>query len=460
MHESGVDLEFDLIEDHQVTELKNCFTLESMPSAHFDAGSGGKSQLMDTNIRIKPDPDTMLSTSLPATSSSYLMRTNFKQQLQKEHLMQLEKAQNAIKSMSVESNAMSIPGEKSPAHNNMPTDVPPNILKVRTKLENPTSYHLKQQQKKQLKEYYNTQQRLSFRPALPLDTSNQRTFDQFNFNNVASPATSDVADSSVASNEVDSLLEDFFGQVDTVSEDLNMFGDGLPFSTTLPTNTGLMDLYAPDLCGEQTYDKTALQISASCPAKVKREAPTSPCDSQIFVKDRQKKDNHNMIERRRRYNINDRIRELGTLIPKSDSDSKQNKGTILKSSVDYIKRLLRERERFKGVDSQNKALEEKNKQLTLRVQELELILRASNIPTQLPSPTLTSNLRLSAGLNLANLLSSDKNRSGASSTMASPVQASNNNLVERSPESADEASQMSSIHSAASDDDCVIMEEE
>ena len=40
----------------------------------------------------------------------------------------------------------------------------------------------------------------------------------------------------------------------------------------------------------------------------------------------------------------------------------------MKSSVDYIKRLLRERERFKGVDSQNKALEEKNKQLTLRVQ--------------------------------------------------------------------------------------------
>ena len=38
MHESGVDLEFDLLEDHEVTELKNCFTLESMPSAHFDAG--------------------------------------------------------------------------------------------------------------------------------------------------------------------------------------------------------------------------------------------------------------------------------------------------------------------------------------------------------------------------------------------------------------------------------------
>ena len=88
-------------------------------------------QLMDTNIKIKPDPDAMMSSSLPASSGSFLMRTNFKQQLQKEHLMQLEKTQNAIKHMSVESNAMSIPGEKSPGPS-VPNDVPAGILKVCT----------------------------------------------------------------------------------------------------------------------------------------------------------------------------------------------------------------------------------------------------------------------------------------------------------------------------------------
>jgi len=38
---------------------------------------------------------------------------------------------------------------------------------------------------------------------------------------------------------------------------------------------------------------------------------------QLLVKDRQRKDNHNMIERRRRFNINDRIKELGQLLPKN-----------------------------------------------------------------------------------------------------------------------------------------------
>ena len=70
-------------------------------------------------------------------------------------------------------------------------------------------------------------------------------------------------------------------------------------------------------------------------AKVKEE-PLSEEDLRALQKDRQKKDNHNMsedlkafllrteylknlffaVERRRRFNINDRIKELGTLLPK------------------------------------------------------------------------------------------------------------------------------------------------
>ncbi|KAI2799583.1 hypothetical protein BLOT_011489 [Blomia tropicalis] len=89
-------------------------------------------------------------------------------------------------------------------------------------------------------------------------------------------------------------------------------------------------------------------VSSSCPQLSEQEI-------KAWQKDRQKKDNHNQIERRRRYNINDRIKELGTLLPKTIEetkhfelvkDMKQNKGTILKASVDYVKLLKKENNRL------------------------------------------------------------------------------------------------------------------
>lgn len=70
------------------------------------------------------------------------------------------------------------------------------------------------------------------------------------------------------------------------------------------------------------------------------------------------------VERRRRFNINDRIKELGTLLPKTneflydiiqDLHIRQpNKGTILKSSVDYIKCLKYEVNRLKRHEQKQK----------------------------------------------------------------------------------------------------------
>lgn len=62
---------------------------------------------------------------------------------------------------------------------------------------------------------------------------------------------------------------------------------------------------------------------------------------QIFDKKRKRRESHNAVERRRRDNINERILELSTLLPERDA-SKNNKGTILRKSVDHI-RLLHER---------------------------------------------------------------------------------------------------------------------
>ncbi|KAK8768994.1 hypothetical protein V5799_014541, partial [Amblyomma americanum] len=120
-------------------------------------------------------------------------------------------------------------------------------------------------------------------------------------------------------------------------------------------------------------------VSSSCPpdlALVKEEElPLMEGDLRALAKDRQKKDNHNMIERRRRFNINDRIKELGTLLPRTNDrhyelvrDIRQNKGTILKATVDYVRTLKKENDRIPMVEEKQRTLEQQNRQLLLRIQ--------------------------------------------------------------------------------------------
>ncbi|KAK7884581.1 hypothetical protein WMY93_027704 [Mugilogobius chulae] len=104
------------------------------------------------------------------------------------------------------------------------------------------------------------------------------------------------------------------------------------------------------------------------------------------MKERQKKDNHNLIERRRRFNINDRIKELGVLVPKSsDPEMRWNKGTILKASVDYIRKLQKEQQRAREMEDRQRRLESTNRSLLLRIQELELQARLHGISSSTAS---------------------------------------------------------------------------
>lgn len=50
------------------------------------------------------------------------------------------------------------------------------------------------------------------------------------------------------------------------------------------------------------------------------------------------------------------------------SESRQNKGSILKASVDYIRKLQRDVERLKIQDARQRQLEETNRQMRLRIQ--------------------------------------------------------------------------------------------
>uniref|UniRef100_A0A8C0SVB4 Transcription factor EC n=1 Tax=Canis lupus familiaris TaxID=9615 RepID=A0A8C0SVB4_CANLF len=121
----------------------------------------------------------------------------------------------------------------------------------------------------------------------------------------------------------------------------------------------ILDVYS----GEQGISPVNMGLtSASCPSSL-------PMKREITV------------ERRRRYNINYRIKELGTLIPKSnDPDMRWNKGTILKASVEYIKWLQKEQQRARELEHRQKKLEQANRRLLLRIQELEIQARAHGLP--------------------------------------------------------------------------------
>ncbi|PAV56677.1 hypothetical protein WR25_12425 [Diploscapter pachys] len=134
---------------------------------------------------------------------------------------------------------------------------------------------------------------------------------------------------------------------------------------------------------------------------VSSSAPTSSIDmdqmllaaqggdpSDEYYRDRRKKDIHNMIERRRRYNINDRIKELGHMLPKvSAEDMKLNKGTILKASCEYIRCLQKEKDAMARQQQQSHQYQQYAKQYADRVKELEEMLHRHGIqvpPSQLP----------------------------------------------------------------------------
>lgn len=75
---------------------------------------------------------------------------------------------------------------------------------------------------------------------------------------------------------------------------------------------------------------------------------------QVDEKRRRRRESHNAVERRRRDNINEKIHELSSLLPEVSTDI-QNKGAILRRSVEYIKMMQalasRQQERMTELES-------------------------------------------------------------------------------------------------------------
>nr|UFJ44693.1 microphthalmia-associated transcription factor [Cyclina sinensis] len=142
-------------------------------------------------------------------------------------------------------------------------------------------------------------------------------------------------------------------------------------------------------------------------------------------KERRKKENHNMIERRRRFHINDRIQELGTLLPRyTDPKGRRNKGTILKASVEYIKKLKKDQERFGKLDERIKQNELQYKTMMTRIKKLELLLKTRSTFKEFSKEQIVSQSKSKAsGMHIVETKSINFNAMSAESEIDSNMEA-------------------------------------
>ncbi|XP_041692034.2 transcription factor E3 isoform X5 [Coregonus clupeaformis] len=352
----------------------------------------------------QPPSDTASPSSGPVMTSRVLMRQELMRQQARDQ--ERREAQQQVSSAQLRntdsSPAISMASEHSGARP-PPAQVPVEVLKVQTHLENPTKYHIQASQRQQVKHYLSS--------TLGNKLTNQMLGASPSPHSGSAPELQPPASSTPLLSSNKEEMEDVIDGIISLESGLNdeffkLIDSGLQLANTLPVSGNMLDVYSS---GGMVAPNIA--VSNSCPAdlhNVKTELTGTVVEAKAMMKERQKKDNHNQIERRRRFNINDRIKELGALIPKSsdpppcygDRETRWNKGTILKASVDYIRRLQKEQQRAKEMENRQRKLEHSNRSLLLHIQELEMQARLHGLstPTSSSQDSSSSHLSLSQSL--------------------------------------------------------------
>ncbi|XP_076875013.1 melanocyte inducing transcription factor b isoform X2 [Brachyhypopomus gauderio] len=418
-------------------------SLEVFRAHCYHTAHGSRSNSLEQQCSSSRPP---LGLSSSAVTSRILLRQQLmREQLQEQDRREEQRRRHQASPYTQPSHVHS-PAINVSSHSSLPTaaQVPMEVLRVKTHLENPTKYHIQQAQRQQVKAYLSTTLGGGLgSQAVSLPCANQASDHGGMPPGPGSSApNSPMALLTLNSNcekEMDEVIDDIISLESSYSEDMLGLSmePGLHMATTIPVSANLMDIYSNQGMGSHSnhgmgphsnhgMGPHSLNISSSCPANlpnIKREfsVTTSPAmvhmmekpdscgkfesyqrsegfpveaEVRALAKERQKKDNHNLIERRRRFNINDRIKELGTLIPKSnDPDMRWNKGTILKASVDYIRKLQREQQHARDLENRQKKLENANRHLMLRIQALEMQARAHGLgvtSSSLTSPELSA----------------------------------------------------------------------
>uniref|UniRef100_A0A8C7JU75 Transcription factor binding to IGHM enhancer 3a n=1 Tax=Oncorhynchus kisutch TaxID=8019 RepID=A0A8C7JU75_ONCKI len=351
----------------------------------------------DTFYQLKSQPITLSvsqppsDTASPSTGSVMTSRVLMRQELMRQQARDQERreAQHQVSSAQLRTTDSTPAISMAPGHTGArppPAQVPVEVLKVQTHLENPTWYHIQASQRQQVKHYLSstlgnklTNQTLGASPS-PQSGSAPSLQPA-----ASSSPSSPLAVLSLSSNKEE--MEDFFTLIDP----------GLQVANTMPVSVNMLDVFSSGGMAAPN-----ITVSNSCPADLHTvKTELTEVEAKAMMKERQKKDNHNQIERRRRFNINDRIKELGALIPKSsDPETRWNKGTILKASVDYIRRLQKEQQRAKEVETRQRKLEHSNRNLLLRIQELEMQARLHGLSTPASSSQGSSSSHLSLSQSL------------------------------------------------------------
>merc|ERR1719320_1414934 len=340
------------------------------------------------NIIEKVEPKYISNQRPPSfKQSTPTCRTNMRQLLWREQCMDKErrKVEQQPSNQVDQSQSLQIPFTNPDIR---VQDIPNEVYKIETRLENPTKYHVLESQRRQVAEY------LSEGSAPETSTSRSPSLVEQRTSPAVSPG--DVkggvargAGAGTGQRRVSGPFSPNYSSAATSPSEYAPSEVCDDFLDELLTHDITSDGIVPDIRGNEGSSSEKSLHSTSMFDFMVKEEPLCEDDLRALQKDRVKKDNHNMIERRRRFNINDRIKELGTLLPKQNEqyyeivrDVRQNKGSILKASVDYIRLLRREREKKLSLEEKYKKLELSNRKALLKLQEYEQRMASAGLQVE------------------------------------------------------------------------------
>eukprot|EP00092_Neocalanus_flemingeri_P012671 GFUD01013655.1.p1 GENE.GFUD01013655.1~~GFUD01013655.1.p1 ORF type:complete len:568 (+),score=148.95 GFUD01013655.1:68-1771(+) len=308
-------------------------------------------------------------------------RTNMRQLLWREQCMDRERRRGEQVTHQVDqSQSLQIPYSSQDVR---VQDIPNEVYKIETRLENPTKYHVLESQRRQVAEYLS--EGSAPETASPCLTEGRSSLAVSPGETKASAASS----SAPPTRRVSGPFSPNYSSAATSPSEYTPSEVCDDFLDELLTHDIGNEGIVPDIrVNDGSANDKSLHSTSMFDFMVKEE-PLCEDDLRALQKDRVKKDNHNMIERRRRFNINDRIKELGTLLPKQNEqyyeivrDVRQNKGSILKASVDYIRLLRREREKKASLEEKYKKLELCNRRAILKLQEYEQKMASAGLQVE------------------------------------------------------------------------------
>uniref|UniRef100_A0A8C3BMM6 MiT/TFE transcription factors N-terminal domain-containing protein n=1 Tax=Cairina moschata TaxID=8855 RepID=A0A8C3BMM6_CAIMO len=170
--------------------------------------------------------------------------------------------------------AVGAPPARAPPH------VPPEVLKVQTHLENPTRYHIRAAQRQQLRQFLGSARGRG--PPSPPPAAPPPPEDSGG----APPPNLLHGGEGGGEKEIDDVIDEIIS-LESSYEELLSFGEGgAQLPSTLPAPAPLLEVFSPPPAG-----------SSSCPPELPRvKAELSETEAKALLKERQKKDNHNLSE--------------------------------------------------------------------------------------------------------------------------------------------------------------------